>query len=103
MAQFHFVLCIEEEKTAAACANQFAGECSVCPGKRVPVVDGAIAHRSGPLFFVLPMLIHQLGELIQIASLQRRLALEPEFLNEIQVVDHSRIVLLALCILVFQD
>ena len=49
------------------------------------------------------MHVHQLGELIQIAGFHRILALQSEFLDEMQIVDHVLVFLFALGVLLFQN
>jgi hypothetical protein len=69
----------------------------------VPAVDVGVAHAAGALLLVLPVDVHQLAELVQVADLQRLLALVAQLLHEVEVVGHLLVARAALGVLLLED
>src|SRR5206468_10212837 len=68
MAQFGFSLFgIKHEESSAAGADEFAAKGAAGFGQVVPLIDLGIGHAAASGFFALPMLVHQAGELAQVA------------------------------------
>src|SRR5258707_14812384 len=58
MAQLVAVVGIEQQKTAAAGADEFAANGAVLHAEVVPLIDMGIAHAAGSALLVFPMLMH---------------------------------------------
>src|SRR5207245_9452532 len=103
VAEARLVLRIEEEEASAARPDQLAAECPVPHGEIVPTIDRVVAHPAAAPLLMLPVHVHQLGEAVEVSPLERLLALEAELLGEMQVLDHGRIAILALLVLLPED
>ena len=85
MAQPVAVLGVEHQEAAAAGADQLAADRAVLHAQLVPFVDLGVAHAARAALLVLPVLVHQLAELGEIAGFQRRLAAQSELLHVVEV------------------
>src|ERR1700737_1553807 len=65
---------IEHQEATAPCADQFAANCTIPHAQRVPLIDLRVADAVGAALLVLPVLMHQLAELLEIAGFQGFLA-----------------------------
>ena len=84
VAQPRLVLGVEHQEAAAARADQLAAERAVRHGVIVPLVDRRIGHPAGALLLVLPVLVHQLAELGEVAAFQRFEAAQAEILHVVR-------------------
>ena len=103
MAELHLVVRIEHEEPPPAGADDFATERAIGHRAIVPRVDVVVAHAFRALLLSLPMHVHKPRELLQFTALECRLALFPEFLDEVKVVSHRRVGFPAFIVLLFQD
>src|ERR1700722_13650726 len=88
-----FLFGVEHEKSASAGADKFASESAISSREFIEPIDLAAAHAGGSLFLVLPMHVHQIGELVQVRVQQRLPALHTQLFGEVKVLDHLRVVL----------
>src|SRR5208283_3748028 len=87
-ADSDFVFRVEEQKSSAAGADEFATERSVRARQLVHLVDKTAAHPRRTFFLVLPMNMHQVGKLAQIAGQQSVSAFVPQLFSEVQILQH---------------
>src|ERR1700736_2337034 len=103
MAHLVAVFGVEQQKSAAARADELAANRAVLHAKVIPLVDLGIAHAAGPTLLMLPMLMHQRAKLRRLAGLEKHFALQSEFLDKMQVGDHVLIAVFGLGVLILQD
>ncbi len=103
VAQLRLVVGVEHQEAAAARADELAAQRAVGHGGVVPFVDLRVAHAAAAFLLALPMHVHQPGELLQVATFERGLALETEVFDEVQVLDHALVGALALVVLLLED
>src|SRR5258706_2811364 len=84
---------IEHEKCAADGANKFAAERAISSREFVQLVDFAATHARRSFLLVLPVHIHQITELAQVAGQQGIPTLHAQLLGEVKIFDHLRVVL----------
>src|SRR5262245_19112072 len=101
--QTHLLLGVEHQEATAAGTDQLAAQRPVRLRQLVPLVDPVVAHRTAALLLVFPVDVHQLGEAHQVAGLHRFLALVAQLLDEVQVVHHRLVALLAPVVLLLED
>src|SRR5205085_490141 len=103
MTKLHLVAGVEHQETAAAGADHFAAQRAVGHGELVPGIDVTVTHCFRALLLPMPMHIHQACEFLQLAALQRLLALFTEVLDEMKILCHGRVGLFALVVLLPQN
>src|SRR6201985_2367617 len=103
MAKLHLVAGIEHEKSSAARADDFAPKGAACHGAVIPGINVNVTHALRAFLLPLPMYIHQARELVEVSRLERFLALLTQVLDEMEVLHHPGVALLALIILFFKN
>ena len=94
---------VDEQEAATAGADQLPADHAGTPRERVEPVDVLVRHPRRALALVLPVLVHQLGEALQIAGLEQRAALEAHRLRPVQVLEHRVVLLVRAAVLVGQQ
>src|ERR1700738_4911437 len=103
MAQLVAVVGIEQQKTAAAGADEFAANGAVLHAEVIPLIDMGIAHAAGPALLVLPMLMHQRPKLHRLTGFKKPFAFQSKLLDEMQVGGHVLVAALGFGVLVLQN
>ena len=93
-AQPFFILGKEHQKASAPCANQLAAHGAVIHGKVVPFVNSGIAHATGAVALVLPMLVHEFAKSRNVALFQRLPAAVAQLLHTVKILKHGGVILL---------
>src|SRR5215211_5911804 len=82
---------IEQQETSTTGADHLAADGAGIATYLVPAVDRVAGHVGRPLLLHLPMLVHELTELLSIAVFERCLNSSAELLDVVQIVYHRPI------------
>src|SRR5882724_9380181 len=79
---------IEHEEPCSPRTDQLSSERAVMHPALVEVIDVRIGHQRRTFLLVLPVLVHQPAELVEVAALKRLEAPLAEILDIVEVVNH---------------